>query len=64
MIQCKHCNNFDLSDNTCLIDGSKGYKNQKCLHENCNKFEQGHWTTNEDEHKPLYVGRGNDCDKS
>lgn len=54
MSQCKNCNNFDLSENICLIDGSKGYENQKCLHENCDKFKQGHWTTNEDEHKPFY----------
>lgn len=54
MSQCKNCENFDLSSNVCLIDGSKGYENQKCLHENCDKFKQGHWTTNEDEHKPFY----------
>ena len=54
MSQCKNCNNFDLFENICLVDNSKGYENQKCLHENCDKFEQGHWTTNEDEHHPFY----------
>ncbi len=60
MSQCKQCDNFDLSSNICLVDGSKGYENKKCLHEKCDKYIEGHWTTNEDEH--FYVGEmNNEC---
>ena len=48
--ECISCENFDLSANVCLIDGSKGYANKKCLHINCDRYAIGHWTTNEDEH--------------
>lgn len=53
MSECKSCENFDLSTNECLVDGSKGYADQKCLHYNCDKYVAGKWGTNEDEHFPL-----------
>ena len=45
-ISCKHCENFDLQNNTCMIDGSKGYVNQKCVHMNCEHYQTGSWNTN------------------
>lgn len=54
MSECKSCDNFDLSTNTCLVDGSKGYVNQKSLHCNCDKYVAGKWGTNENEHIPFY----------
>ena len=42
--ECKNCNNFDLSENVCLIDNSKGYKNKKCLHPNCQRWQKGEWS--------------------
>lgn len=55
MSKCSSCENFDMCANECLIDGSKCYENQKCLHENCPKYIEGKWTTNEDEHIPFYT---------
>lgn len=54
MSECKSCENFDLSTNKCLVDGSKGYVDQKCLHYNCDKYVAGKWGTNEDERIPFY----------
>lgn len=55
---CKSCNNCDLIDNICLIDGTKCYENKVCLRGNCHQYSPGHWQTNEDEHH--YIPKAND----
>lgn len=41
--ECKNCNNCDLYSNECLIDGSKCYENQVCIHKNCENYKEGEW---------------------
>ena len=41
--ECKNCENFDISANTCLIDNSKGYNKGTPLHEDCEKYKEVHW---------------------
>lgn len=40
---CRSCNNFDLYANECLIDGSKGYISQVCIHPDCEHYKEGEW---------------------
>ena len=40
---CRSCNNFDLYANECLIDGSKGYVSQVCIHPDCKDYRKGEW---------------------
>ena len=40
---CRSCNNFDLYANECLLDGSKGYISQVCIHPDCKNYKEGDW---------------------
>ena len=40
---CKSCEYFDLAENVCLRDNSKGYDKGICLHNGCKQYEEGHW---------------------
>lgn len=51
--ECKSCENFDLSTNECLIDGSIGYENQACLHSDCEKYSETTWFVPDYFSKPL-----------
>lgn len=43
MAECANCENFDITQNKCYIEGKKCYANGKLLISECDKYEKGHW---------------------
>lgn len=43
VIECSHCEHFNLATNKCLRDGGLGYFMGSCLNQNCTFFKFGSW---------------------
>lgn len=47
MSECVSCENFDITQNRCYIDNRVCYDRGKLLVNDCERYEEGHWTVPE-----------------